>query len=77
MGIHIIWKAELKNESTCPLKGAFLPKVHHRCDGDTLPKDESPWEFHAMSTVFQGRFGRSTYADSPKGRQADVEITIS
>jgi len=37
MGINIIRKAELKNVSTRLLKRAFLFKVHHRGDGDTLP----------------------------------------
>jgi hypothetical protein len=36
MGIHIIWKAKLKNLSTCLMKQAILIKVHHRGDGDTL-----------------------------------------
>jgi len=47
MGIHIIWKAELKNVSTCLLKRAILIKVYHRGDGDTLPT-EPQGEFQDM-----------------------------
>jgi hypothetical protein len=42
MGIHIIRLAELKNISTRLLKWAFLIKVHHCGDGDTLPTDGPP-----------------------------------
>jgi hypothetical protein len=73
IGIHIIQKAELKNVSTRLLKRAFLIKVHHHCDGDTLPT-EPPGEFQAMLTEFQGLFGEPTYANSQKGRQTDFEI---
>jgi len=73
MGIHIIRKAELKNISTRLLKRAFMVKVHHRGDGDTLPT-EPPGEFQDMSTEFQGLFGEPTYANSQKGRQTDFEI---
>jgi hypothetical protein len=58
MGIHIRRKAELKNVSTHLLKQAFLIKVHHRGDGDTLPTDGPPGEFHDMLTKFKGLFGK-------------------
>jgi hypothetical protein len=73
MGIYIIRKAELKNVSTLLLKWAFLIKVHHRGDGDTLPT-EPPGEFQAMLTEFQGLFGEPTYANSQKRSQTDSEI---
>jgi len=62
MGIHIIWKAELKNISTHLLKRAFLIKVHRHGDGDTLPT-ESLGQFQHMLTEFQGLFGEPTYAN--------------
>jgi hypothetical protein len=73
MGIHIIRKAELKNVSTPLLKRAFLIKVHHRGDGDTL-LTEPLGEFQAMLTEFQGLFGEPTYANFQNGRQTDLEI---
>jgi len=63
MGIHIMWKAELKNISTRLLKRAFLINVHHRGDGDTLPT-EPPGEFQDMLTEFQGLVGEPTYANA-------------
>ena len=75
MGIHIMRKAELKNVSTRLLKSAFLIKVHHRGDDNTLPT-EPPGEFQAMLTEFQGLFSEPTYANSQKGRQTDFEIKM-
>jgi len=74
MGIHIIWKAELKNVSARLLKRAFLIKVHHRGDGSTLQTDEPPGEFQEMLTEFQGLFGEATFGNSQNGRQANFEI---
>jgi len=74
MGIHIIQKGELKNISTRLLKRAFLIKVHHRGDGDTLPT-EPLGEFQAMLTEFQCLFDEPTDANSQKERQTDCEIT--
>jgi len=74
IGIHIIWKVELKNVSACLLKRAFLIKVHHRGDGSTLQTDEPPGEFQEMLTEFQGHFGKPAFANSQNGRQADFEI---
>jgi hypothetical protein len=73
MGIHIIWKVEIKNVSPRLLKRGFLIKVHHCGDGDTLPT-ESPGEFQAMLTEFQSLFGEPTYANSQKGWQTDFQI---
>jgi hypothetical protein len=73
MGIHIIRKAELKNISTCLLKWAFLIKMHHGGDGDTLPT-EPPVEFQVILTEFQGLFGETIYADSQKGRKTAFKI---
>jgi len=73
MGIHIIWKAELKNLSTRLLKWAFLFEVPHRGDGDTL-RTEPPGEFQDMLIEFQGLFSERTYAHSQKGRETDFEI---
>jgi len=73
MGIHIIRKAELKNISTYLLKRAFLIKVHHSSDGNTL-LTEPPGEFQAMLTEFQGLFGELAYTNSQKGRQTDFQI---
>jgi len=76
MGIHIIWKAELKNVSTRLLKRAFLIKVHHRGNGDTLPTDGPPGEFQDMLTEFKDLFGEPSYANSQKERQTDFEIKM-
>jgi hypothetical protein len=73
MGINIIQKADLKNASTRLLKRAFLFKVHHRSDGDTLPT-EPPGKFEAMLTEFQGLFGEPTYANSQQQRPTDFEL---
>jgi len=56
MGIHLIQKAELQNISTHLLEQAFLSKVNHRDNGDTLPT-EPPGEFQDMLTEFNGLFG--------------------
>jgi hypothetical protein len=42
MGIYILRTAELKNVSIHVLKYAFMIKVHHRGDGDTLPTIRPP-----------------------------------
>jgi len=73
MGILIIRNAELKNLSPQQVKHDFLIKVHHRSDGETLPTDKLPGEFHVMLTEFQGHFGEATYAHSQNGRQANFE----
>jgi len=70
MGIHNIWKAQLKNVSTHLLKWAFLIKVHHHGDSETLPT-EPPGEFQGMLTEFQGLFGEATYANLQEPRQTD------
>jgi len=74
MGIHIIWKAELKTVSGFLSKLAFLMKSHHSSGGDTLLTDKLLGEFHHMLTEFQGLFSKWTYENLRKGRQADFEI---
>jgi len=73
MGIHIIQKAELKNVSTRLLKRAFLFKMHHYGDGDSL-RTEPPGECQDMLTEMQGLFGEPSYANWQKPRQTDCEI---
>ena len=74
MGIHIIWKAELECASTRLLQRAFVIKVHHYCDGATVPSDKPLREFKDMLTEFQGVFVEPTFANSQNERQADFEI---
>jgi len=74
MGIHIIRKVELTYVSTRLLKQAFLIKVHHRGNADTLPTDKPTSEVQEMLAEFQGHFGEPTYSNSKKGRQAEFEI---
>jgi hypothetical protein len=64
LGIHIIRMAELKNIPSRLLERAFLIKVHHRCDGDTVPIDGPPGGFQHMLTEFKAHFGKSTYTNS-------------
>ena len=73
MGIYIILKAGLNNVSIHLLKWAFLIKVHHHGDGDTLPT-EPPGEFPDMLKEFQGLFGEPTDANSHNGRLTDFKI---
>ena len=68
MGIHIIRKVELKNVSARLLKWAFLFKLHHCGDADSLLTDKLPGEYQEMLTEFQGLFDEQIYANLPKGR---------
>jgi len=73
MGIHIIRKAELENVSASLLNPAFLIRVHHRGDGDTLQTEKPPGEFQEMLSEFEGLFSEPIFANSQNGRRADFE----
>jgi len=71
MDILIIWRAEPKNISACPLNWAFLIKVHHSGNGDTLPTDKPQGRIQEMFPEFHGLIGEPTYIYSKKARQAN------
>jgi len=67
MCIYIIQKAELTTISQDLLKQAFLIKVHHNSDVDTLLTDEPLGEFHDMLTELQGLLSVPTDAKWKNG----------
>jgi len=67
MCIYIIQTAELTNISQDLLKRAFLIKVHHSRDVNTLLTDEPLGEFHEMLTELEGLLREPTDANWKNG----------